>query len=117
MSDVKQVQPVRPPYRFEDCVQLIRHISEENGGGYLVTFPDLPGGMADGESVEESLRNARHAFESTIAAMVDMGIDIPAPTFKPDAVAALSSRASSSRACPRASMHSSNAARALKGCH
>jgi antitoxin HicB len=88
MSDVKHIQPVRPPCPFEDYARLISHLSEEDGGGYLVTFPDLPGVMADGESVEEALRNARDAFESAIAAMVDMGRDIPAPTFKPDDVAA-----------------------------
>jgi antitoxin HicB len=44
--------------------------------------------MADGETVEEALRNARDAFESAIAALVDMGRDIPAPTLRPDDVAA-----------------------------
>ncbi len=88
MSDIKRIEPVRPPYPFEDYARLISHLSEEDGGGYLVTFPDLPGVMADGESVEEALHNARDAFESAIAAMVDMGRDIPVPAFKPDDVAA-----------------------------
>jgi antitoxin HicB len=88
MSDVKHIKPVRPPYPFEDYVRLVSHLSKEDGGGYLVTFPDLPGVMADGETVEEALRNARDAFESAIAALVDMGRDIPAPTLRPDDVAA-----------------------------
>ncbi|WP_298232599.1 type II toxin-antitoxin system HicB family antitoxin [uncultured Azohydromonas sp.] len=88
MNDVEHIQPVCPPYPFEDYARLISHLSGEDGGGYLVTFPDLPGVMAHGESVEEALRNARDAFKSAIAAMVDMGRDIPAPTFKPDDVAA-----------------------------
>lgn len=88
MSDVKHIQPVLPPYPFEDYARLVSHLSEDDGGGYLVTFPDLPGVMADGDSVEEALHSARDAFESAIAAMVDMGRDIPAPSFKPDDVAA-----------------------------
>jgi antitoxin HicB len=88
MSDVKHIEPVRPPYPFEDYARVISHLSDEDGGGYLVTFPDLPGVMADGESIEEALRHAQDAFESAVAALVDMGRDIPAPTFKPDDVAA-----------------------------
>jgi antitoxin HicB len=88
MSDVKRIEAVRPPYPFEDYARLVSHLNEEDGGGYLVTFPDLPGVMADGEGVEQALRNAQDAFESAIAAMVDMGRDIPPPTFKPDDVAA-----------------------------
>ncbi|WP_157268957.1 type II toxin-antitoxin system HicB family antitoxin [Azohydromonas aeria] len=88
MSDVKSIEPARPPYPFEDYARLVSHLSEEDGGGYLVTFPDLPGVMADGDSVEDALRNARDAFESAVAALADMGRDIPAPTFKPDDVAA-----------------------------
>jgi antitoxin HicB len=88
MSDLKHSERVRPAYPFEDYARLISHLNEEDGGGYLVTFPDLPGVMADGQSVEEALRHARDAFESAIAARVNMGRDIPAPTFKPDDVAA-----------------------------
>jgi antitoxin HicB len=88
MSDVKHIEPVRPPYPFEDYARVISHLSDEDGGGYLVTFPDLPGVMADGESIEEALRHAQDSFESAVAALVDMGRDIPAPTFKPDDVAA-----------------------------
>jgi antitoxin HicB len=88
MSDVKHIEPVRPPYPFEDYARVISHLSDEGGGGYLVTFPDLPGVMADGESIEEALHHAQDAFESAVAALVDMGRDIPAPTFKPDDVAA-----------------------------
>ena len=88
MSNVKSIEPARPPYPFEDYARLVSHLSEEDGGGYLVTFPDLPGVMADGDSVEDAMRNARDAFESAIAALADMGRDIPAPTFKPDDVAA-----------------------------
>ncbi|MDZ5458071.1 type II toxin-antitoxin system HicB family antitoxin [Azohydromonas lata] len=72
MGDVKHIQPVLPPYPFEDYARLVSPLSEEDGGGYLVTFPDLPGVMADGDSVEDALHNARDAFESDIAAMVGL---------------------------------------------
>ena len=34
----------------------VRPLSDEDGGGYLATFPDLPGCMADAETIEEAVR-------------------------------------------------------------
>ena len=45
-----------PKNRFE-----VRPMTEEGGGGYLVTFPDLPGCMSDGETIEEAIINAADA--------------------------------------------------------
>jgi antitoxin HicB len=33
---------------------IIRPLSKEEGGGYLIEIPELPGCMADGETVEEA---------------------------------------------------------------
>ena len=32
---------------------IIRPLSKEDGGGYLIEFPDLPGCISDGETIEE----------------------------------------------------------------
>jgi antitoxin HicB len=45
-----------PKNRFE-----VRQLSNLEGGGFLVTFPDLPGCMSDGESIEEAIANAADA--------------------------------------------------------
>ena len=45
-----------PKHRFE-----IRIMTEDEGTGYLVTFPDLPGCMSDGETIEEAIENAADA--------------------------------------------------------
>ena len=39
-------------YPFE-----IRQLSEEEGGGYLISFPDLPGCISDGETIEEAIES------------------------------------------------------------
>ncbi|MBK5274740.1 MAG: type II toxin-antitoxin system HicB family antitoxin [Desulfuromonadales bacterium] len=77
---VKMINPVTPPYRFEEYGHIISPLSAEDGGGYMITFPDLPGCMSDGETLEEALANGRDAFNSWIAAHVDMGRRIVAPT-------------------------------------
>lgn len=36
-------------------------MTEAEGNGFLVTFPDLPGCMSDGETIEEAIVNAADA--------------------------------------------------------
>lgn len=36
-------------------------LSKEEGGGYLVEYPDIPGCMSDGETEEEAIANGREA--------------------------------------------------------
>lgn len=46
----------------------LRPLTEEEGGGWLATFPDLPGCMSDGETPEEALRHAAEAEIAWLAA-------------------------------------------------
>ena len=39
----------------------IRALSPDEGGGYLITFPDLPGCMSDGATIEETIKNGAEA--------------------------------------------------------
>jgi antitoxin HicB len=34
----------------------VRPLTDEEGGGYLIAFPDLPGCLSDGETIEEAIR-------------------------------------------------------------
>jgi antitoxin HicB len=54
--------------RFE-----IRPLSADEGGGYLVEFPDYPGRMADGETPEEALIEGRDALSSYIETLKALG--------------------------------------------
>jgi antitoxin HicB len=62
------------PYRF-----TIRPLSEEEGGGYLIEFPDLPGCMSDGETIEEAIAHGIEAMEGWIEAVRAEGQPIPEP--------------------------------------
>lgn len=48
--------------------------------GYCVTFPDLPGCITEGDTLEEALRMAKEALELHIYGMEEDGDDIPQPT-------------------------------------
>lgn len=63
-----------PDYPFE-----MRPLSADEGGGWLITFPDLPGCMSDGETPEEAMVNGRDAVSAWIEAVRESGRDIPAP--------------------------------------
>ncbi|MBC8286475.1 MAG: type II toxin-antitoxin system HicB family antitoxin [Nitrospinae bacterium] len=58
----------------------IRELSKADGDGYLVTFPDLPGCMGDGETVNEAMKNAYEAAAAWIKARKKWGKEIPVPT-------------------------------------
>ncbi len=57
----------------------IRELSPEEGTGFLVTFPDIPGCMADGETIDEAIRAAEDALKSWLATAQEFGDYIPAP--------------------------------------
>lgn len=61
-------------YPFE-----IRPLDEEDGGGYLITFPDFSDCIADGETHEEAIRHGQDALAETIAALESLGHALPAP--------------------------------------
>jgi len=58
---------------------LVRPLTEEEGGGYLIEFPDLPGVISDGETPEEAVRNGQDALKAALLTMQEFGDEIPKP--------------------------------------
>ena len=56
----------------------IHHLNEADGGGFLASFPDLPG-CSDGDTPEAAIQDAREAFEAWLEARVALGLPIPRP--------------------------------------
>ncbi len=63
-----------PEYPF-----TIRQLSNEEGGGFLTEFPDLPGCMSDGDSIEEAMENGQDALRCWLTAAKESGRKIPEP--------------------------------------
>lgn len=61
-------------YPFE-----IRPLSKDEGGGYSISFPDLPGCSSDGTTPEEAIENGRDALRSWLAVAEEFGDDTPKP--------------------------------------
>ena len=60
-------------YPFE-----VRPLSSEEGGGYLVSFPDFAECISDGETVDEAIANGRDALKATIALLKAKKLPVPA---------------------------------------
>lgn len=58
---------------------IIEPLSEEDGGGFIATVPELPGCMSDGETRQEALANAEDAIATWIYCAEQMGRPVPAP--------------------------------------
>ena len=61
-------------YPFE-----IHPLSREEGGGYAIIFPDLPGCRSDGATPAEAIENGRDALTSWLEVAREFGDKIPSP--------------------------------------
>lgn len=58
--------------------ELIIYWSKEDNA-FVVEVPELPGCMADGETYEQAVTNARQVIEQWIETARELGRPIPAP--------------------------------------
>ena len=64
---------------FSEYPFTIRHLLKDEGNGYLIEFPDLPGCMSDGETIEEAISNSKGAIAAWLHAAEAMNRPIPKP--------------------------------------
>jgi len=50
---------------------------DEEGQGYTVTVPSLPGCVTEGDTIEEALANAREAITGYLRALEKLGQPLP----------------------------------------
>ena len=55
------------------------HLEAQPEGGFVVTFPDVPEAIAQGEDEDEALLNAVNALETALSFYVDDRKQLPAP--------------------------------------
>jgi antitoxin HicB len=57
----------------------IRPLKEEDGGGFLIEFPDVPGVISDGQTPEEAIEHGRDALKAALLTLKEFGDPIPEP--------------------------------------
>jgi predicted RNase H-like HicB family nuclease len=60
------------PYKIE----IVR---DEDEGGFVVSFPELPGCITVGETIEQAVNNAEDAKKAWFEAALEEGIEIKKP--------------------------------------
>lgn len=65
--------PTNVPYRF-----AVRPLTYEEGGGYLIEFPDLPGCMSPGKMAEATIVTGVDAVRGSIVVMQAEGLPVSA---------------------------------------
>ena len=60
------------PYRLEI-------VEDQEEGGYVVSYPDLPGCITCGDTIEEAMNNAKDAEKAWIEAALEEGMEINEP--------------------------------------
>ena len=75
MKMIKIEDFVALPYKME----IVKDLDE---GGYVVSFPDLPGCLTVGETIEEAIKNAEDAKRAWLEAAIEEQIEISIPENK-----------------------------------
>ncbi len=63
---------LKMPYKME-------LIQDQDEGGYTVSYPDLPGCITTGETIESAIANAEDAKKAWIEAALEDGVSIREP--------------------------------------
>ena len=61
-------------YPFE-----VHPLAMEDGGGYMISYPDFAECISDGETIDEAIENGQDALKATIAALKAKQLAVPAP--------------------------------------
>ncbi len=61
-------------YKYE---RIIYWSDDDNA--FIVEVPELPGGMADGKTVQEAIANAEVIIEEWIEVTKEQGLEVPEP--------------------------------------
>jgi antitoxin HicB len=57
----------------------VRHLTADEGGGYLISFPDLPGCTSDGDTMTEAKKHAADAVAGYLASCRKHHDPVPEP--------------------------------------
>jgi predicted RNase H-like HicB family nuclease len=75
MESIKQIQSADTIRIIKDAVTYDLLPAEE--GGYIVTVPDYPSCLSEGETIDEALANAEDALYGCLLVDKEAGFDLP----------------------------------------
>ncbi len=73
----------------ESFAFTIRPLSAEDGGGFMIEYPDLPGSVSDGETPEEAIAQGRDAIAAYVSSCEKHGDPVLAGRLRHEAIVSL----------------------------
>ena len=64
---------------FEKYPFNIASLPEGEGGGFAIRFPDLPGCLSEGATIQQAVADSREAFQAWMESMIEDRKPIPIP--------------------------------------
>jgi len=58
---------------------VITPLSDDDGGGFMISFPDFSDCISDGKTMDEAVENGKDALDATIKTLKEFGFPIPMP--------------------------------------
>jgi antitoxin HicB len=71
---------VRSAAKMRDFSYPVTLTADRSDGGFVVTFPDLPEAITQGDDIAEALAQGADALEEAVAGRIRRGEDIPVPS-------------------------------------
>ena len=68
------------PFTELGNIEYYARITKQRGREYLVEFPDLPGCLTEGDSIEDAISNAREALSGWLFVAIKHGDKVAPPT-------------------------------------
>lgn len=65
---------------MEDRFYYPVNLEPEEGGGFVVSFPDIPEALTSGDDLNDALAMAEDCLEEAIAGRIDDGEEVPEPS-------------------------------------
>ncbi len=63
-----------------DCFNFPVNFTPEEDGGFVITFPDFPEAISQGETITECLMEAKDCLDEALALRIDEKLEIPLPS-------------------------------------
>ena len=83
MAGGKTIEKMRKnPINLDRYQFTVRPLSNDEGGGYLVEYPDIPGCMSDGDTIEEAIANGRESLRDCVEVFRESGRKLPKPSIE-----------------------------------
>ena len=72
----------KPNFDLEAYPFVVRRLTGDEGGGYLVEYADVPYCIEDGKTPDEAIRHGREALEACLVTIAVSAHPIPAQESK-----------------------------------